>query len=124
MGVVLVLLRLARIKVHRLQQPSAIPRASSSCANSRRAKKTCEEVRDVIVTTGQIIKVEVSAGGKRFLLERSSETPGLVTVRGLGPDNLSQRLDLYAHDDSVEVFVKAFRRVCEEEIGYRTMESE
>jgi hypothetical protein len=78
----------------------------------------------MIVTTGQIIKVEVIAGGKRFLLERSSETPGLVTVRGLGPDNLGQRLDLYAHDESVEAFVKAFRRVCQEEIGYRTMESE
>jgi hypothetical protein len=71
----------------------------------------------LIITTGKSIKIDV--GTWALQLERSCETPGLVTVRGEGSGVLS----LPANLDEAERFIAAYRRAIEEDIPYREMRS-
>jgi hypothetical protein len=73
----------------------------------------------MIVTVGKHIRVECgqSAGGG-FLISRSAETPGLITVT----DRDGRILRLSPHD--VESLCAGLRRAAKEDIGYRSQESE
>lgn len=67
----------------------------------------------MIVTTGEIIKVE--AGSELQLhFEKSAETPGLVTLR-IGKDAIG----LPGHPKDADAFVKAYLRVVAHDVGYR-----
>lgn len=71
----------------------------------------------MIVTTGQIIKVD--AVGFRF--ERNSETPGLVTVIH---NRTGARFELPAHTGEVAAFCAAYSRTASASIPYRSSEVE
>jgi hypothetical protein len=71
----------------------------------------------VIVTTGRIIKV--NCGSWHF--ERTSETPGAV-VLSLSGDGGS--ITLPGNKMDAEKLIAAYRRVIEEDVGYRKSEVE
>lgn len=73
----------------------------------------------MIITTGKSIKIDVGTWGLE--LERSCETPGLVTVRGEGPNN---HLHLPANKQEAERFIAAYRRAIEEDVPYREVRAE
>jgi hypothetical protein len=70
----------------------------------------------MIVTTGKIIKVELS----QYRFECSSETPGLVTV--IARDGA--RMSLPCNERDAQDFVRAYLRTVQEDLGYRTKEVE
>jgi len=72
----------------------------------------------VQVTTGKHIKVGV---GGEFRFERTAETPSRVTLTNL---KTGQVIYLWAHTDSVDHFCAAYRRVCDEDIAYKTSKFE
>lgn len=66
----------------------------------------------MIVTTGKIIRIESGD----FVFERTSEAPGSVLVLG---GVASGEISLPANPEDMEAFIKAYRRVVTEEIGYK-----
>jgi hypothetical protein len=71
----------------------------------------------MIVTTGQIIRIEVDG----YVFERTSETPGLITVVKYNKATSStERLSLHVQD--VDAFTEAFASIAAEDIAYRKKE--
>lgn len=82
----------------------------------------------MIVTTGKIIKVEVySSDVFRYVLERDSETPGVVTVhvmRSRGDHVASSVFELPANEQAAAEFIRSYQRIIAEDVGYRKRENE
>jgi hypothetical protein len=73
----------------------------------------------MIVTIGKHIRVECGQGSQgSFLIHRSAETPGLITITGRN----GSKLKVSPHD--VESLCAGLRRAAKEDIGYRSMEHE
>lgn len=68
-----------------------------------------------IVTTGKIIKIQCGS----FYLERTSEAPGIVTLRTRTRGEESQTITLPANPGEMENLIAAYRRAVAEEVGYR-----
>lgn len=74
----------------------------------------------MIVTTGKSIRVEILAFGGCLILFKNADTPGAVSVSGKGEGTIT----LPANPEDMEKFIRAYRRVVEEDVGYRTRENE
>jgi hypothetical protein len=70
----------------------------------------------VIVTTGKIIKVQIDG----YSLERTAEKPGQVAVLHRN----GQRMDLSSNAAEAQRFIDAYKRVIDEDIGYRKRDCE
>lgn len=70
----------------------------------------------MIVTTGKIIKIKSG----QYDFASSSESPGIVTVQHTHGEHVT----LPTNAQEMEEFIKAYRRTCAEELGYRKMENE
>lgn len=75
----------------------------------------------MIVTTGKIIKVDAVSFHYNF--KRTSEAPGIVYVDSDGKI-FKGSIELPANPIDAENFIKAYRRVIEENIEYREQKSE
>lgn len=81
----------------------------------------------MIVTTGSIIRVEVSFGHDRTFgvtFERTSERPGGVTMTVRGARRECTVVELPATDAESEAIIAAYRRAIQEDVGYRKSEYE
>ena len=75
----------------------------------------------MIVTSGRIVKVECG----NFLLERTSEAPGIVTVSQRNTHDLVRaQVQLPANPQEMARFIEAYQRTCREDVGYRKSEVE
>ena len=89
----------------------------------------------MIVTTGKHIKIKSGTGPFGCTLERTAESPGMVSVSGKGssennPFTFASSTQpptviyLPANKEESEAFIKAYRRICAESIEYRDSEVE
>lgn len=71
----------------------------------------------MLVTTGQIIKVESNSN---YLFFKTAELPGVVYLTAKD----GAKIELPAHPSEAESFIRAYQRVVNEDVGYRKSEVE